>query len=141
MVSREANQVLSTIGAGAEHRWPEYASYCRSREQGLRSAAFRHLAAFIEAISGAAFRDRCEFVEWLCYRFLEHERAGSGLLPDPLLQRLIFPTLREWKDESLNLGGPVPLVGRTDIRSRISGYALRAARSDFRFAGVLGARY
>ena len=28
---------------------------------------------------------------------------GSGLLPDPLLQRLVLPTLNEWKDESVNL--------------------------------------
>jgi hypothetical protein len=83
MVSREANQVLSTIGTEAEHRWPEYASYCRCREQGLRSVALRHLSAFVEAISVAALSERCEFVEWLCIASLStSERVrGSFLIP------------------------------------------------------------
>jgi len=97
VISQEANRALSIVAEEAAPRWPQYAAYCRGRESGMRSVAFQHLSAFVSAICGDSFAKRRDFVDWLCDRFWHYERAAAGLLPEPLLQRVLLPTLEEWR--------------------------------------------
>lgn len=69
--------------------------YCRLRARGLREEAMRSLADFLDSASVLPLVDRQAFVLGLT----EHRKAFSDprlLCPQPLVMRLVLPTLKEW---------------------------------------------
>jgi hypothetical protein len=69
--------------------------YCRLRAKGLRKEALRALAEFLDCATELPFIDRRAFVLALT----EHRKVFSVphlLCPQPLLTRLVLPTLKEW---------------------------------------------
>jgi hypothetical protein len=80
----------------AQHEsWAEYGRYCEQLERGLRKQALVTLGAFVEQIERAAFVDRRAFVSWLLHH-VDGTRAAESLVPHPLRQRVVQPTLAEW---------------------------------------------
>jgi hypothetical protein len=81
--------------ASATPEWADYAAYCTQHERGLRRQAFAILDQFIGQMERASFVERKRFVSWLLNR--ADPRKGSHMLvPQPLLKRVIEPTLAEW---------------------------------------------
>jgi hypothetical protein len=69
--------------------------YCRLRAKGLRKEAMRALAEFLDRATELPFIDRQAFVLALT----EHRKVFSDprlLCPEPLVTRLVLPTLKEW---------------------------------------------
>ncbi|MGX1787319.1 hypothetical protein ACWIGM_11295 [Bosea sp. NPDC055332] len=69
--------------------------YCHLRAKGLRKEAMRALADFLDGATELASIDRRAFVLALT----EHRKAFSDphlCCPEPLVMRLILPTLKEW---------------------------------------------
>jgi hypothetical protein len=84
----------SRIAAG-NPAWVGYAKYCELLEGGLRKDALRHLSTFIESSSAWSFAEKKEFVSWL-YHYAYPRRFLNQLLPQPLREKLLEPTLAEW---------------------------------------------
>jgi hypothetical protein len=101
--------------AQSDPAWEGYADYCRLREQGLRKESLRRLDAFITALAPSPFERRLPFVRWV---LLEAERGdhpsnGMLLLPHPLVERLVVPTLREWEECEPQAAEPAFWLGHT----------------------------
>jgi hypothetical protein len=64
----------------------------------MRSVAFQHLSAFVSAICDVSFAERRDFADWLCDQFWHHMPASAALLPRPLLEHVLLPTLEEWRN-------------------------------------------
>jgi hypothetical protein len=99
MIGIGQNECLRTVAAqaSASPTWSDYAQYCRDREGGLRRRAFQHLEKFLEGAKAWSFDDRSAFANWVCVRIAEFGESDScGLVPQPLAEQLVVPTLREW---------------------------------------------
>jgi len=81
--------------ASAIPEWSDYASFCEKYEQGLRQEAFGCLEHFIEYLEKSPFSERRKFVSWLLPR-VDGVKAKHMLVPHPLSNRIIQPTLCEW---------------------------------------------
>ncbi len=81
--------------ARAIPEWSDYATFCEKYEQGLRQEAFGHLEHFIEYLEKSPFSERRKFVSWLLPR-VEGREGKHMLVPHPLSNRIIQPTLCEW---------------------------------------------
>ncbi len=81
--------------ASGNHAWAEYAKYCELLERGLRNDALSYLSKFIESSSDWSFVEKKEFVSWL-YHYAYPRRFLNQLLPHPLREKLLEPTLAEW---------------------------------------------
>lgn len=69
--------------------------YCSLRAKGLRKAAMRALADFLDSATELPFIDRQAFILGLT----EHRKAFSDprlLCPESLVRRLALPTLKDW---------------------------------------------
>jgi hypothetical protein len=77
--------------------WQDYAAYCRLRQRGLRQQSLGSLEAFIDRLANADFEQRLGFVRWVMPRS-DRRSDGDLLAPQPLYDRLIGPTLREWSE-------------------------------------------
>jgi hypothetical protein len=75
--------------------WRDYATYCRLRERGLRQQSLHSLEAFIGRLVDSDFEQRLAFVRWVMPRS-DSTSDGVLLVPRPLYDRLVGPTLREW---------------------------------------------
>jgi hypothetical protein len=71
------------------------ASYCRLRERGLRNDAFAHLREFIREAQQWSLPERARFADWILSLQRSHPQIYD-LIPYPLQQDLIEPTLRDW---------------------------------------------
>ena len=114
MISTGQNECLRKVGdqAASQESWKDYAVYCRSRESGLRHQAFQRLNNFLDTAISWSFHDRVSFVNWLCSRLYEFgESDGYGLIPQPLAERLIGPTLFEWADREATDPRPCRWLG------------------------------
>ena len=99
MIGIGQNECLRSVAgqASANVAWSDYAQYCRDREGGLRRRAFQHLERFLGSAISWSFDDRAEFANWLFVRIAEFGESNScGLVPQPLAEQLVVPTLREW---------------------------------------------
>jgi hypothetical protein len=99
MIGLGQNECLRNVAAqaSANEAWSEYARYCCDREAGLRRDAFQHLEKFLETAKAWSFEDRSAFANWVCVRITEFGESDScGLVPRPLAEQLVVPTLREW---------------------------------------------
>ena len=81
--------------ARAIPEWSGYASFCEKYEQGLRQEAFGRLEHFIENLEESPFLERRRFVSWLLPR-VDGVEGKHMLVPHPLSNRIIQPTLCEW---------------------------------------------
>ena len=109
MIGVGQNECLRAVAAqaSANEAWSEYAQYCRDRERGLRRRAFQHLDTFLKSAKAWSFDDRSAFANWVCLRIAEFGESDScGLVPQPLAEQLVVPTLREWADREIT--GSIP---------------------------------
>jgi len=81
--------------ARAVPEWSDYASFCEKYEQGLRREAFSRLEHFIGYLEKSPFLERRRFVSWLLVR-VDSVESKHMLVPYPLSNRIIQPTLCEW---------------------------------------------
>lgn len=105
----------AAASAQADPSWDNYAEYCRLRERGLRKEALLRLDAFITALAPAPFERRLPFVRWVLLEATreDHPIQGSLLLPHPLFERLVVPTLREWAERETQAAEPEFWLGHT----------------------------
>lgn len=94
--------------AQSDSAWEGYADYCRLREQGLRKPSLRRLDAFIAALAPAPFERRIPFVRWVLLEAKRGDHPGYGmlLLPHPLVERFVVPTLLEWAEREPKAAEP-----------------------------------
>jgi len=81
--------------ASASPEWADYAAFCTEYERGLRPQAFAILDRFIASMEYLSFAERRRFVSWLLNRADGHG-GRHMLVPHPLQQRIVEPTLKEW---------------------------------------------
>lgn len=73
----------------------DYAKYCVLREKGLRKEAFSNLNRFIGSAVTWPLSKRYAFVDLLFT--VQHGNSNIyDLMPQPLLKRLVEPTLQQW---------------------------------------------
>jgi hypothetical protein len=72
-----------------------YAKYCFLREKGLRKQAFQNLNNFISSALSWSLEKRFQFVDSLHHVLNENEEIYD-LIPQPLDNRIVQPTLLEW---------------------------------------------
>lgn len=121
--------------------------YCRLRVKGLRKEAMRALAEFLDCATELPFIDRRAFVLALT----EHRKVFSVphlLCPEPLVTRLVLPTLKEWlrgdPDSATacfllgtySLGTAAAAVGEAPIECFRKAIALDPKHQDARLAFV-----
>ncbi|MDB5103170.1 MAG: hypothetical protein JWP91_859 [Fibrobacteres bacterium] len=87
-------QVIEYLSDKAQFH--KYMEYCDFRGQGLRKEAFKALNGFLGQATLWDFNERKEFVDWILW---VHNGLPdvTDLLPDPMYQKLIEPTLLEWQ--------------------------------------------
>lgn len=90
--------------------WGDFAAYCDLRGQGLRKPAHAALDRFLEATRGWSFDERRAFTTWLA-ETSARVFAKAVLMPQPLLERLVRPTLEEWVDLKPSEAEPLVLLG------------------------------
>jgi len=86
-----------------------FAQYCQYQEQGLRKQALNVLTQFIEQVGTWPFARRQRFVDWLLTIQFQHP-AIHQLIPHPLMEQVVRPTLVEWSHHDPR--DPVPLRWR-----------------------------
>jgi hypothetical protein len=91
-------KALRDIASAAAVRdsWEAYASYCTLLGQGLRKPALTTLDGFVAEFAQQPFSQRRDFVAWLLPLASKSE-ASHMLVPHPLLQGLVRPTVVEWR--------------------------------------------
>ena len=88
---------LLKIGHEAHKRkkWQPYSQYCYLRSEGFRLQAFHRIGEFIQHASQWCLVDRTEFVRWI--KSIERYNPELyGLIPHPLQEKFLQPTLEEW---------------------------------------------
>ncbi|WP_076864875.1 hypothetical protein [Bradyrhizobium mercantei] len=81
--------------AKKEHSWLEFSQFCGLRARGVRAAAMEQLDRFIRTTDSWSFERQRAFSQWVLSgsrRFND----GRVVLPHPIRERLIVPTLRRW---------------------------------------------
>ncbi|MFM7516087.1 MAG: hypothetical protein ACKO3V_04030, partial [Pirellula sp.] len=76
-------------------QWNLFARYCRLRERGLRPQSLQAITELIAEAAGWGDNARREFADWIYSTFLRHPEVHQ-LIPTPLNQQLLVPTLRKW---------------------------------------------
>jgi hypothetical protein len=146
----EALQAAASAAEGIPE-WRDYATYCRLRERGLRQESLDSLEAFLGRLVDSAFEQRLAFVRWVMPR-VDSASNGDLLIPWPLYDRLIRPTLREWSQRRPTDAEPHHWLGTreharehlrraitldprlTEVRVRLVGYLL----ADVEYAKRIG---
>jgi hypothetical protein len=136
----EALQAAASAAEGIPE-WRDYATYCRLRERGLRKKSLESLEAFLGRLVDSAFEQRLAFVCWVMPR-ADSASNGDLLIPWPLYDRLIRPTLLEWSQRRPAEPEPQYWLGTrehgterlrraitldprlTEVRARLVGYLL-----------------
>lgn len=77
-----------------DRRLEPLATYLRLRDKGLRKQAFAGLSSWLTEFQSVSFADRRDLVDWLIQLDLEAE--VRVLLPHPVHEKIIKPTLDEW---------------------------------------------
>lgn len=76
-------------------QWLLYAQYCRLRERGLRPQALQAITELIAEAAGWGDNARREFADWIYSTFLRNPEVHQ-LIPTPLNQQFLVPTLQQW---------------------------------------------
>ena len=72
-----------------------FARYCRLRECGLRPQSLQAITELIAEAAGWGDIARREFANWIYYTSLRNPEVHQ-LIPTPLNQQLLVPTLQQW---------------------------------------------
>ena len=83
----------------------DFSDYCRLRAEGLRKQAFGALTRFLSQALNWEFEKRRNFVDWLL-TFQYNNPQIHQLIPQPLMKKLVEPTLIEWTQYQLD--SPIP---------------------------------
>ncbi len=99
MASADDLNALIFLAAEAkkEDSWLNFSRFCELRGQGVRAAAMEHLDKFVEAAATWSFEKRRAFSQWVLWRSRKF-RDDRAVLPHPLREQIIVPTLRIWCD-------------------------------------------
>jgi hypothetical protein len=110
---------IRNVGSEARNipEWSDYALFCEKSDLGLRRDALSVLDRFIELLERAPFAERRRFVSWLLTR-LDDSDARQQLLPHPLYQRIVLPTLSEWTQTEAGCPEPHVWLGRYEDLKR-----------------------
>ncbi|WP_153556473.1 hypothetical protein [Roseimaritima sediminicola] len=76
-------------------QWNLSAQYCRLRERGLRPQALQAITELIAEAAGWGDNGRRQFADWIYSTSLRNPEVHK-LIPTPLNQQLLVPTLRQW---------------------------------------------
>jgi hypothetical protein len=101
----EAADVASAIPA-----WKEYARFCELLGKGLRKDALAHLSAFTKQSANWSFSRKKEFISWL-YNFVQQHTDAHLLMPHPLREEFVKPTLDAWIQREPENGEPHRWLG------------------------------
>lgn len=135
-------EALLAVAGAAEGipAWRDYATYCRLRERGLRLESLQSLEAFIGRLVDSDFEQRLAFVRWVMPRS-DSASGGDLLVPRPLYDRLIGPTLREWSQRRPTEAEPYYWLGMREHRREDLRHAValdpRLTEARVRLAGYL----
>lgn len=99
--------------ASAFHAWHEYAQFCELLGKGLRKDALAHLVAFVKQAVNWPFSEKKEFISWL-YHFIQERSDTFLLIPHPLYEEFINPTLAEWTEREPENGEPHRWLGTAE---------------------------
>jgi len=83
--------------AKEEDSWFGFSRFCELRGQGIRAASLQQLDKFVQAACSWSFEKRRAFSQWVLLRSRKF-RDDRVVLPHPLREQLIVPTLRMWCD-------------------------------------------
>ena len=102
------DEILRSFGLKSQKHalWTDYAAYLMLQDQGLRADAFKRLAAFLTQAQTWSFDRQRAFVAWLCDQVYRANDADSRVMPTPLAQQLVLPTLHAWTEQEPH--DPVP---------------------------------
>ena len=103
---------LKRLAAEAELN-PQYrlfAEFAALRAQGVRQGALNRLARFLELAPLWSFPERLGFVRWLLGRSRQFSDS-TVVLPQPIREVLVVPTVREWATASPELADPFLWLG------------------------------
>lgn len=137
---KEQHTALLTIVGNAALRspkWVDFAYYCFNREKGLRKEAFKYLDNFLKSIDSWVFQDKIEFIDFLFSYIDTVEKSDYKLLPQPLSDELVRPTLEKWcETERLN-GLPFRWYGQYNRSEKHIFKALKLNSSDDKARQIL----
>ena len=85
--------------AGKEEEWHDFSRFCEFRGQGVRAAAMEHLNKFLQSTARWSLEKRLAFSKWALWRSRKFQN-DRVVLPHPIRERLIVPTLRSWSEAS-----------------------------------------
>ena len=92
------------ISKGYPH-WLGYTQYCVAKEKGLRKQAMQIMEEFIRSMNQKPIRVRIDFTHWIEEMQFKYNDS-VGLIPYPLHEEIIAPTLEAWKKKEPQ--DPVP---------------------------------
>lgn len=76
-------------------QWILFAQFCRLREKGLRPQSLQAIAELIDEAAGWTDHARRQFTHWIYSTSVRNPEVHQ-LVPTPLNQQLLIPTLQEW---------------------------------------------
>ena len=85
--------------AKKEEEWHDFSRFCQLRGQGVRAVAIKHLNKFLQVAAPWSLEKRLAFSKWVLWRSRKF-KDDRVVLPHPIRERLIVPTLRNWLDTS-----------------------------------------
>jgi hypothetical protein len=134
----EALQEAANVAEGIPG-WGDYVAYCRLREKGLRQQSLDRLETFIGRLIEGDFEQRLVFARWVMSQ--SNSAGGDLLIPSPLYDRLIGPTLREWSQRQPTEAEPYFWLGMREHRRDLLRLAIdldhRLTEARVRLAGYL----
>jgi hypothetical protein len=99
--------------ASAIPAWNEYARFCELLARGLRKDALAHLVTFTKQATDWPFPQKKEFISWL-YHFAQQHADTYLLIPHPLYEEFIKPTLEGWIEREPDNGEPHRWLGTAE---------------------------
>ena len=91
-------------------QWARFAEYCRLREQGLRPQAMESITELIAEAARWSDNSRRLFADWIYSTSMRNPEVHQ-LIPTPLNQQLLVPTLHEWAAAEPSLAIPERWLG------------------------------
>ncbi len=111
-------------------QWKLFAQYCRLREQGLRPQALQAITRLIAEAASWTENARRQFADWIFATSLRIPEVHQ-LIPTPLKQQLLVPTLLRWAASESSNGTPERWLGfATGDRQHFSDAVLRNSNDD-----------
>ena len=91
--------------ARKEEAWLEFSRFCELRGRGIRAEAMRRVDQFMQLAANWSFDERLAFSRWVLWRSRKF-RDDRMVLPHPLREQCIIPTLRSWYEAASSEAEP-----------------------------------